>query len=478
MELHGVTLHEYPSTKPGYRYCLPSEEYRRQARGYFPHSYQHVDEELDALYWGQQHHDIGILDIRYGSVLVGTKRRYLLGATAGEAEGSPSSFPVVVGERVYQQLAEALGTYGAVRVEKIAGKISIGDERFRPPFRREFYRDPLFLEVDESGKIDLMDKPHQVLGDAWTVAELDGTPQILAFTFALGTIEWEERLKEQCWRVEKVCKKHGGYPLVDFDAQRRRFTTATLNPEAIDGWYDQIIERLILRPDPSRQTITRAITRNESPNPLRYGSDSVQASHTVAKSEMDDTGVTQLTSILFLAADPADTSRLRLGEEFREIHEKLKLARLSDRFKLELPQLSIRPADISQALLDTEPQIVHFSGHGESTGALCFENELGQTHLVPPDALAALFEQFAKQVNCVLLNACYSETQANAIGEHIKYVIGMNQAISDKAAIAFVIGFYQALGAGRTIEDAYKLGCVQIGLQGIREHLTPVLIKK
>jgi hypothetical protein len=184
------------------------------------------------------------------------------------------------------------------------------------------------------------------------------------------------------------------------------------------------------------------------------------------------------TAILFLAADPTNASRLRLGEEFREIQEKLKLAKLREKFNLELPQLSVRPADISQALLDVQPQIVHFSGHGTSTGALCFENQTGQIQLVQPDALAALFEQFAKQVKCVLLNACYSDIQAKAIGKHIKYVIGMNQAIGDKAAIAFAIGFYQALGAGRTIEDAYKLGCVQIRLQGIPEHLTPVLIKE
>lgn len=183
-------------------------------------------------------------------------------------------------------------------------------------------------------------------------------------------------------------------------------------------------------------------------------------------------------SILFLAADPTNASRLRLGEEFREIQEKLKLAKLRDRFRLELPQLSVRPADISQAMLDVSPKIVHFSGHGAVTGALCFESPTGQSHLVEPDALAALFEQFAGHVNCVLLNACYSEIQAMAIAEHIGYVIGMNQAIGDKAAIAFAIGFYQALGAGRTIEEAYKLGCVQIRLQSIPEHLTPVLIKK
>jgi hypothetical protein len=45
-------------------------------------------------------------------------------------------------------------------------------------------------------------------------------------------------------------------------------------------------------------------------------------------------------------------------------------------------------------------------------------------------------------------------------GMKVGHVIGTRRAIDDKAAIAFAVGFYQALGAGRTIEDAYKLGCV------------------
>jgi hypothetical protein len=89
--------------------------------------------------------------------------------------------------------------------------------------------------------------------------------------------------------------------------------------------------------------------------------------------------------------------------------------------------MSVRPADISQALLDVQPQIVHFSGHGMATGALCFENLVGETHPIEPDALAALFKQFAGQVNCVVLNACNSEIQANAIAKHVNHVIGMNK---------------------------------------------------
>jgi len=140
--------------------------------------------------------------------------------------------------------------------------------------------------------------------------------------------------------------------------------------------------------------------------------------------------------------------------------------------------MSVRPTDISQALLDVNPRIVHFSGHGESTGAIYLEDKTGKRHPVEPQALAALFEQFTGQVECVVLNACYSEQQARAIGRHIDWVIGMDQSISDKAAIAFSIGFYQALGAGRSILDAYKLGRVQIGLDEATEHLVPILIQK
>ena len=35
----------------------------------------------------------------------------------------------------------------------------------------------------------------------------------------------------------------------------------------------------------------------------------------------------------------------------------------------------------------------------------------------------------------------------------------MSQEMPDDAAIAFPLGFYEALGAGRSIDDAYQLGC-------------------
>jgi hypothetical protein len=160
-------------------------------------------------------------------------------------------------------------------------------------------------------------------------------------------------------------------------------------------------------------------------------------------------------TILFLLADPSDAARLRLGEEIRDIQERLRLSKMREQFLLET-RMSVRPKDISQAILDTTPQIIHFSGHGTSAGELCFEDESGSVQTVHPDALASLFELVTDHVRCVILNACYSEIQAKAIATHIDYVIGMNKKIGDKAAIAFSGGFYKALGGGRSIEDAFK----------------------
>lgn len=185
----------------------------------------------------------------------------------------------------------------------------------------------------------------------------------------------------------------------------------------------------------------------------------------------------KVISILFLASDPRDQVRLRLGEEFREIQEKLKMSQLRDLFRMELPQLSLRPGDIMQALLDTRPQIVHFSGHGNKNG-LCFEDNEGDSFIVTSAALGTLFEQFNEDVNCIVLSACYSEVQADALSQHIDYIIGMNSSISDTAAILFATGFYRGLGGGRSIEDAYKLGCVEMRLYGNQEYEPPILTKR
>ncbi len=184
----------------------------------------------------------------------------------------------------------------------------------------------------------------------------------------------------------------------------------------------------------------------------------------------------------------------------REIKEGLRRSKQREQYEINTAE-AVRYRDIHRAILDYEPNIVHFSGHGISSQGrglvpdtnrklspvpedaaeqegLVFEDETGQAKLVDAEALAGLFELFADQVKCVVLNACYSEIQAQAIAQHINYVIGMSQAIGDRAAIEFAVGFYDALGAGRPVDFAYRLGCSVIRIAGILENLTPQLLTK
>ena len=170
-----------------------------------------------------------------------------------------------------------------------------------------------------------------------------------------------------------------------------------------------------------------------------------------------------MKKILILESNPRRD--LALNQEIRDLEGVVKRSRNRDQFEIKIG-LAVRREDLQELLLDYEPQIVHFCGHGAGEQGLVLQTATGQEQLVPTDALSSLFELFADRVECILLNACYSEVQANAIVSHINYVVGMSQAIRDDAAIAFATGFYRALGYGQPIAQAYKFGCNAIQLSG------------
>ena len=152
------------------------------------------------------------------------------------------------------------------------------------------------------------------------------------------------------------------------------------------------------------------------------------------------------TKILFLGANPSKSSRLKLDEEMKKIQTNLKLAKERDQLILK-QEWAVTIDTLMQAILDESPNIVHFSGHGQQEGII-LQNEIGEPKIVSTEALASLFKLFKDTISCVILNSCYSESQAKAIKEHIAHVIGMKSGIPDRAAIVFSTGFYKAIGAG------------------------------
>ena len=186
-----------------------------------------------------------------------------------------------------------------------------------------------------------------------------------------------------------------------------------------------------------------------------------------------------MKKILILTANPTNTKPLRLSEEVREIKSAWERSQNREQFEI-IVEEAVRPQEFRRTLLDHKPDIVHFSGHGGGEQGLALMADNGEAFLVKVAPLAKLFKALQEIffIDCVFLNACYSDVQAEGIYPYVNYVVGMNQKIGDEAAKQFAIGFYDTLFAGQSIKSAFDLGCNAIEMENIPEHLTPVLRTK
>lgn len=178
--------------------------------------------------------------------------------------------------------------------------------------------------------------------------------------------------------------------------------------------------------------------------------------------------------ILYLAANPKETARLRLADELGEIRKSLRGASLRDRFRLEVV-MSADQKEIRRAVLDYEPCVVHFSGHGTKDAEIIITEDDGGVQYVGAQALVPFFEIFSGYVECVVLSSCYTEPLAKQIGQHVDYVVGMKDVLHDESAIEYATGFYDALFSGRSVEEAHSLGRNAIRWPELPGHLVPVL---
>lgn len=185
----------------------------------------------------------------------------------------------------------------------------------------------------------------------------------------------------------------------------------------------------------------------------------------------------KVAKILFLAANPNDTVRLRLDEEIREIERQILLAQMKERLVL-VNKGAVRTGDLQFYLNQERPTIVHFSGHGTSEGRIILEDNTGNAKTVSPEALTRVFKVLKDDIRCVVLNACFSAEQASAINKHIDCVIGMSSSISDEAAIVFAAAFYLAIASERSVGNAFDQGINEIMLLGIPEENIPRLLSR
>jgi tetratricopeptide (TPR) repeat protein len=182
-----------------------------------------------------------------------------------------------------------------------------------------------------------------------------------------------------------------------------------------------------------------------------------------------------MIKILFLAANPSDATRLAIDREVSEIA--LRLGATPHGAKFEIAQeRAVRIGDLQEVLFRHQPDIVHFNGHGWATSEITVEDEAGQAVPMRLAALTDLFMILGGSIGCVVLNACYSTAQAEALREHVDYVVGMSRALDESDSIAFSGTFYLTLAFGRPIKTAFELGKKQLDLSTLPAADVPKLL--
>ncbi|GAA3456651.1 CHAT domain-containing protein [Dactylosporangium matsuzakiense] len=140
------------------------------------------------------------------------------------------------------------------------------------------------------------------------------------------------------------------------------------------------------------------------------------------------------------------------------------IQRSAERDRIEVVTLNAATIDdLRQALMRGPFDIVHFSGHGTEEG-LVFEDDDGQPFVPASSALAELFAR--RKVRVAVLNACYSLSVGGIAAIGTEFTIAAAGLLSDPGAVEFTRGFYDALGAGLEVPDAFAEGRGAAALKG------------
>jgi len=181
--------------------------------------------------------------------------------------------------------------------------------------------------------------------------------------------------------------------------------------------------------------------------------------------------------VLVLAANPKASQRLQLEEEAEQIRERLGEGKPGRKVCVIASQ-AVKVNDITRLLLQHEPRVVHFAGHGTQGGALIFEDEHGTPSAVSAEALGKAFTAVSGRTECVTLNACYSAVNADALADSVRCVVGMTSRVDDESSRRFSGGFYRGLAFGQDYRTAFELGCAEIGLHNLPDTDQPAFVTR
>lgn len=193
--------------------------------------------------------------------------------------------------------------------------------------------------------------------------------------------------------------------------------------------------------------------------------------------------------ILVVVASPTDFPALDVDAEWARLQAALRDLQDDGRVRLErAPDGTM--AELQRQLRRGEHHVFHYIGHGRydpqlGDGQLAMEGPTGRAQPISGSDLGALLHDH-RTLRLALLNSCegarggrtdpYSGTAQSLVYQGIPAVVAMQFEITDRAAIVFTRGFYEAVADGYPLDAAMAEARKAIRLQPNQvEWGTPVL---
>lgn len=162
-----------------------------------------------------------------------------------------------------------------------------------------------------------------------------------------------------------------------------------------------------------------------------------------------------MPKLLALVSNPDNAFKLRGDREVKEVINCIR-AHVPIGFEYEIAN-QIRSDELPAILKRNNPQLIHFTGHGNEEAQLLFENINGQKTAISNSVIDIIFKTSGKNIKCVLFSACYSSVQAKIISKHALYAIGFPGVIEEELASFFSRSFYESLATGMSVKEAFEL---------------------
>ncbi len=179
--------------------------------------------------------------------------------------------------------------------------------------------------------------------------------------------------------------------------------------------------------------------------------------------------------ILYGTATPQGD--LRVSQEIRRVKSAVAAALHRDLVDIEHAP-DITADDLLNYLTTFQPHVIHFSGHANED-VLVFDDgsvEGGQERTIPIELFMRAVTAPDRKPALVVLNACESAVNLEALLAGVPMAIGMSASVGDADAITFATRFYRAVADGQSIESALTIARVDMEMNGLPDHDLPTLI--